>query len=81
MRRGKHEMVKDILDKCYSPIAISNIMGACNISYDTAKKLLDSMVKTGYLELLDDMQYQTTSKGNNVSSTLQIAEDVLNQLA
>jgi len=66
VRRGRFEIVNEILTLCKAPTQKTHILYKCNLSYDQVRKYLDFLVSNNLLESFskDGRNYfQTTKKG------------------
>jgi predicted transcriptional regulator len=66
VRRGRFEIVNEILTLCKEPTQKTHILYRCNLSYDQVRKYLDFLISNNLLEPFskDGRNYfQTTKKG------------------
>ncbi len=66
VRRGRFEIVNEILTLCKAPTQKTHILYKCNLSYDQVRKYLDFLVSNNLLKSLSEggrNYYQTTKKG------------------
>ena len=68
-RRGRFEIIHDILTLCLKPVQKTYIMYQANLSYTQLQKYLEYLVQTELLELKsieEDVLYLVTEKGLNL---------------
>jgi len=72
-RRGKTEIIKDILELCKIPVKKTNIVYQCNLNFMIVKKYLESCLNNGLLEeerIGRRIMYTTTDLGRDTLDTL-----------
>jgi len=66
VRRGRFEIVNEILTLCKTPTQKTHILYKCNLSYDQVRKYLDFLVSNNLLKSFSEdgrNYFQTTEKG------------------
>jgi predicted transcriptional regulator len=65
MRRSKDEILGMILELCKEPVNITKVVYQCNLNFNTAKRYLQFLIETGFLEVSgnDHISYRTTPEG------------------
>ena len=61
-RRGKADIIKDILELCRNPVNKTAIVYQCNLNFKIVKRYFNICFTNGWLQKIDN-KYQTTSLG------------------
>ena len=68
VKRGRLEIIYEILSLCRRPVRKTRILYRCNLSYDQLQKYLGYLISNGMLGSLEKEQkefFQVTEKGKN----------------
>ncbi|MBS7634661.1 hypothetical protein KEJ34_04080 [Candidatus Bathyarchaeota archaeon] len=80
-RRGRLDVLYEILLFCRKPQHKTQIMFSCNLSYELLKKYLDFLVSNNLLRVFEDEEskryYQTTDHGKRFISEYESIKRVL----
>jgi len=63
VKRGRLEIIYDILSVCRNPVNKTRILYRCNLSFDLLQKYLEYLISHGMLTNNPEGSFQTTEKG------------------
>lgn len=72
-KKGRNEIIRKVLEVCQGEGAVkTRIVYQANLNFRTVNPFIDTLIKSGLLEVLDGSQaiYKTTEKGNEIFKRL-----------
>lgn len=81
MRRGKYEIISDILDNARNPKTKTSIVYGANLSFEQAGKYLDMLIQNGLMEKIAEKntKYKTTEKGREFVQGYNELENIVSE--